>query len=101
MKTTEAKIQLRHPMRGKTLPRISQMKYDLIRRAILAVVPRHEPGLPFAELPDRVSGRLSAAQRQAIGSIAWYTVSVKLHMERLGEIRRVAGSAPQRLVRAR
>lgn len=101
MKSAEAKVQLRHPRCGKTLPRIAQTKYDLIRRAILAVLPRREPGLPFAELPDRVSARLSPAQRRAIGSIAWYTVSVKLHIEGLGEIRRVAGSTPQRLVRVR
>ena len=101
MKVSETTIQLTHPQRGKTLPRIARRKYDPIRRAILAVVPRREPGLPFKDLADRVSARLTPAQRKAIGSIGWYTTSVKLHLEGRGEIRRVAGSVPQRLVRVR
>ncbi len=101
MKETEATVQLKHPQRGKALPRMARRTFDLIHRAILGVVPRREPGLPFAELADRVGARLTPAQRKAIGSIGWYSTSVKLHMEGQGEIQRVPGSAPQRLIRRR
>ena len=93
------RIQLRHPERGKSAPRIERWKYEALKRAILKVVPRKEPGLPFARLAPAVTRHLSRAERAKLGSVAWYSISVKLDLEARGVLRRVPGVAPQRLIR--
>ena len=44
-------------------------------------------------------GRADEDERAALGNVMWYTTTVKLEMEVAGEIRRVDGVTPQRLVR--
>jgi hypothetical protein len=80
---SEGKITCYTPTAGKKPTRIDVWKYDCVRAAILAVVP----------------AQLSAAHRADLGSVSWYTVSVKLHMETLGELERIEGVKPQRLRR--
>jgi len=63
------------------------------------VVPDEEPGLAFAELPGAVEASLSDDERARLGSVAWYTTAVKLELEVRGELRRLPGVRPQRLVR--
>lgn len=46
-----------------------------------------------------VPAQLLAAHRADLGSVSWYTVSVKLHMEALGELGHVESIKPQRLLR--
>ena len=93
------KVRCRTPTPGKKPVNIPRWKYDLIREAILKAVPRREPGVPFRDLPGRVREGIPAAQRKDLGSVAWHTTVVKLDMEVTGEIRRVSGVSPQRLVR--
>ena len=90
----------RTPTPGKRPVNITRWKYEAVRRAILAAVPEQEPGIPFKELSAQVGARLKPGERERLGSIGWYTTSVKLDLEVRGEIRRVAGITPQRLVRA-
>ncbi len=87
------------PTPGKKPTTIPTWKYDAVRRAILAVVPKREPGLAFSELSDRVAAKLPAKAKAELGSIMWHVTTVKLDLEVKGEIRRVAKSSPQRLVR--
>jgi hypothetical protein len=93
------RIQLRHPDRAKAGARIELWKYEAVKRAILHVVPRKAPGLPFAGLAAGVSRELTRAERLKMGSIGWYTVSVKLDLEARGFLRRVPGVVHQRLIR--
>lgn len=92
-------VRCETPTPGKQPVRIPAWKYAVVRKGILKVVSRREPGIVFRELPAAVAKTLTARQRADLGSITWHTTVVKLHMEVVGEIRRIGGSSPQRLVR--
>jgi hypothetical protein len=94
-----AKVQTRHPEPGKVMPRIAKTKYDAVRRAILRAVPRSRRGIPFQELPRRVADLLPGQTRATLGSVGWYTTTIKLDLEARGEIERVPGVRPQHLRR--
>jgi hypothetical protein len=95
------RVQCETPTRGKQGTRIPKWKYDAVRAAIRKVVPRGREGIGFRDLPDLVAMALSADDRRDLGSIAWHTTTVKLHLEVIGEIERIAGSRPQRIRRVR
>lgn len=80
---------------------IARWKYDLLRNAIRKVVPKNKEGVEFRKLYDLVAGELSAEERKNLGSLPWYTTSVKLHMEVIGELERVPDAHPQRLRRVK
>ena len=92
------RIETLHPDPAKAGVRIERWKYDSVRKAILGAVPREAPGLPFKELSGKVRSALSAEDLSRMGSVSWYTVTVKLDLEARGEIARVEGARPQRLV---
>lgn len=100
-RTSDSRVQTRHPQSGKSMPRIAKTTYDSIRRAILKAVPSTERGTEFRALPEKVSRLLPKRIRDEIGSVGWYTTTVKLDLEARGEIERVPGSRPQRLRRPR
>ena len=91
------KVICHTPTPGKQPTRIARWKYKLVRNAILSVVPKDKEGVPFNQLPKLVRDKLSAQERQKIGSIPWYTTTVKLDMEVKKEIARIPRSNPQRL----
>ncbi len=93
------RVQTLHPDPEKSGPRIPRFKYDAVRRAILASLPRDEPGLAFASLFEAVRERLDPEELARLGSLRWHTTTVKLDLEARGEIRRVAKARPQRIVR--
>lgn len=93
------RVEARHPDPEKKGVRILKWKYDAVREAILKVVPKEEPGLPFKELSIRVEEALAPDSRSELGSIGWYTTTVKLDLEARGFIARIVGSRPQRLIR--
>jgi len=92
------RILCQTPTPGKQPTSIPLWKYEAVRAVILEVVPREEPGIPTTELLDWLRARLDADVQARLGSIAWHATTVKLHMEVLGELRRVPGARPQRLV---
>jgi len=96
---TEEKILSRTPTPGKKPVRIDKWKYDAVRRAILKVVPAKGEGLLLKDLPLQVESRLAAEELARLGSVGWYTTTVKLDLEVRGEIRRVDGVVQQRLLR--
>jgi hypothetical protein len=96
---TEDRVLCENPVPGKQELRIKRWKYDLIREAMLALIPAEGEGIAFRDLPDLLSARLTPDQRNLLGSMAWYATVVKLDLEAKGEISRVPGSRPQRLVR--
>ena len=95
----ENKVLCETPTPGKQPTHIAKWKYDLVRTAILAAVPAEEGGVEFSRLPELVEGQLSPGDLERLGSVSWYTTTVKLDLEVKGEIERVPGSRPQRLRR--
>lgn len=95
----EERVVCRTPTHNKKPTRIVRWKYETVRRAILKAIPKGPEGLTFKDLPRRVASLLSKVEKEDLGSINWYTTTVKLDLEVKGEIRRVPGSTPQRLIR--
>ena len=73
------------------------MEVRLLRRIILEIVTESTDGVEFRNLPGLIESRLSVEQRENLGSVSWYTVSVKLDMEVKGDIERVPRAKPQKL----
>ena len=94
---TEERITCRTPTPGKKPTRIHKWKYDLLRCIILDILVGSADGIEFRSLPSIIDAHLSPEQRANLGSVSWYTTSVKLDMEVKGDIVRVPGAKPQRL----
>jgi hypothetical protein len=99
MNSDERKIQLQHPDPSKQMARISRAKYEMIRKAILEIIPNDESGFLFKDLAESVAGSFTAEQLKELGSVGWYTTSVKLDLEARGQIARIPGGGLQRLRR--
>lgn len=95
---TKETVLCRTPTAGKNPTRIAKAKFDLVRKALLGVVPRKE-GILFSELVGQVEGELTPSELESVGSLTWYVTTVKLELEVRGELARVEGSKPQRLIR--
>lgn len=95
----EEKVACQTPSPGKQPTRIAKWKYDAIRKAILEAVPSTGDGVAFKDLANKVKDHLSPDMRKRVGSIPWYTVTVKLDMEVKGLIERVSGRGLQRIRR--
>lgn len=98
MKNSEEKVLCRTPTPGKKPVRIDRWKFNAVRRAILRALPGKGEGLLFKELARHVESLLNAEERSRLGSVGWYTTTVKLELEMRGEIRRIDGAVPQRLL---
>ena len=100
MMKDEAKVLCQTPTPDKKGTRILKWKYDLIRSAILTVIPQDEFGIPFKDLPKLIKGMLNEEDLEQLGSLGWYTTTVKLDLEVRGEIERIPRVKPQRLRRS-
>ena len=100
VKSSQQKTLCRTPTPNKKPVRIDTWKFDLVRKKILKIVPKHGDGIRFMDLPELVGQLLSKEERETLGSVGWYTTAVKLEMEVAGELKRIARSSPQRLLRA-
>ena len=85
------------PTPGKKPTRIHRWKYDLLRGVILDILAGSADGVQFRSLPSLIEARLSPEQRASLGSVSWYTTTVKLDMEVKGDIERVPRVTPQLL----
>ena len=94
-----ARVLCQTPTPGKQGINIDKWKYDAVRSAILKCVPRKGGGITFKELPGAVRRALTQDELARLGSVSWYTTTVKLDMEVKGDIYRVPGASPQRLLR--
>lgn len=95
----ENKIECKTPTPGKKPTRIQKWKYDMIANAILAILAHKGDGVLFKELPHLVADRIDNKVKNTIGSISWYTTTVKLDLECKNKIARISGSKPQRLIK--
>lgn len=99
MTTGEPQVACRTPTPGRSgVTNIPQWRFDIIRGAIIDVIATEE--VRFADLPDLVRDRLSEEVKGRLGSIGWNVTTVKLEMEVRGEIIRLEGKGPQRLILA-
>lgn len=93
----EARTVCHTPTPGAQPTSIPSWKYQLIRTALLQVVPTAEPGIAAKELPQLVRSRLDPESLAKLGSVSWHTTTVRLNMEVDGELQRVAGRKPLHL----
>jgi uncharacterized protein DUF6958 len=80
---------------------VTAEKYEPIRKAILASVPRNKEGMSFKELVASVTGKVSKELFPERGSVSWYTKVVQLDLEADGQLERIPDVTPQRIRRAR
>lgn len=99
MKPSAPKTICHTPTPGKQPTAIPTWKYDLLRSAILTIVPADEPGIAAKGLPEHIQKQLAAEDLKELGSVAWHATSVRLNMEVEGELRRVPRSKPLHIVR--
>ncbi|MEE8154425.1 MAG: hypothetical protein V3T53_05640 [Phycisphaerales bacterium] len=71
----------------------------MLRKAILKIVPQRGDGVEFGKLAPLVKKELATTQLAELGSVSWFTTTVKLDLEVRGEICRIDGVTPQRLLR--
>ena len=95
--TTDERITCHTPTPGKKPTRIHKWKYDLLRGIILDILDGSEDGVEFRSLPGLIDARLGADDKANLGSVSWYTTTVKLDMEVKGDIERIPRVSPQRL----
>ena len=99
MKEKQQKVVCQTPTQGKQPTRIDRWKYDLIRIKVLEILPEKGEGVLFKDLSKLVKARLSEYEQSRLGSVSWYTTTVKLDLEVRGEIRKIPKTKPQRLLK--
>lgn len=92
---------INHPDYSENL---NSEKYEIIRSAILAVLPTLTSGdsMEFSELEEKIQTHLQEKQVSPAlfpkdGSVRWYTKAVQLDLEARGEIERLPNQSPLRL----
>lgn len=98
----DEKVACRTPSSGRSgVTNIPKWKYDAVRAAIVQILSdAGTDGFPFSDLPGAVSAQLPKNVLNKLGSVGWHTTTVKLNLEVEGEIKRLSGVTPQRLVLA-
>ena len=95
----DEKIYCENPAPGKKGTNIPRWKYDLLRQAVLAALGEAgTEGIGLSELKEAVGTRLSDEDKERLGSLSWHLMSVKLHMEVIGEVKRISAKGRQRLI---
>jgi len=92
------RVMTLHPA-GKSGVSIDGEKYRVVRRALLACVPRRKEGALLSAVSEGVVDRVSGLEAMRGASVLWYVVTVKQDLEARGLIEIVPGSKPQRLRR--
>lgn len=85
---------------GRT-QRVDAAKYSAMRRTLLKVLPRREPGFTQAEMFAAVREHLPEDLFPGGEKSGWWAKTVQLDLEAKGVIRRSTGSRPLRWRRIR
>ncbi|MEM8982249.1 MAG: hypothetical protein AAGC71_04430 [Pseudomonadota bacterium] len=64
-------------------------------------MPRDADGIEAREIPDLVRQQLTQDERKRLGSVGWYTTTVRLELEVAGKLHRLRGRGPVRVSRRR
>ncbi len=81
--------------------KVTKVKYDCIRDAILTNLPSSKEGLKFNELVSRIKRDVGSRKDlfPKAGSVMWYTKVVQLDLEKRKLIERIPEAVPRRLRR--
>ena len=91
------KVACRTPAKGRDgVTNIPGWKFNALRDAILSICVEETV---FTDLFKLVPQHLTDDQLSRLGSINWRATTVKLELEVRGEIARIPGSKPQKLIR--
>ncbi len=89
----------RNPQPAKAGTRIPTWKYEAVRAGILDILSdAGEQGVLLKDLKPALRAQLSPEILAKIGSLGWHMMTVKLEMEAAGDITRVQGPGPQKLM---
>jgi len=99
MSKPAAKIRIENVLQpGKTYS-ADAAKYEAMRKAVLAVLPKASPGLTVAEVQDRIVAHLPENLFPGGAKSGWWMKAVQLDLEAKGVIARTRTS-PLRLHRS-
>ena len=88
MSKTAAKIKIENVLQpGKTYS-ADPVKYEAMKKAVLAVLPKKMPGLTVAEVQDRVLPHLPEELFPGGAKSGWWMKAVQLDLEAKGIIQR-------------
>ena len=88
-------VHCKNPDPDKEGTNVPRWKFETVRAAIIQALADSPDGVRFKTLPSLVRDHLSSEEAEQLGSISWHTTVVKLHLEAVAEIERVAGRRPQ------
>ena len=94
----ENKVLCRTVTPGKQPTQIDAWKYNLMKRCIMEIIAGSQQGVLFKDLSKQVKEKISEEESKRLGSVSWYTTTVKLDLEAKGKIKRIPGSKPQKLI---
>ena len=94
-------MKTKNPNKGSGGFAVTREKYDPIRRAMLASLPRSKAGVTFRDLVAAVKAQVPEELFPKRGSVSWYTKVVQLDLEASGHLERIPGKTPQRIRRVR
>jgi hypothetical protein len=98
MSDPNEKLLMLNPDGSPTKTRITRLKYEPYREAILACLREvGDEGMYFKDLPESVRVRLPEALLPQLGKVMWHVTLVKLDLEGRGEVERIAKIKPQKL----
>lgn len=96
MSKSAAKIQIENVLQpGKTYS-ADRAKYEAMKAAVLAVLPKMSPGLTVAEVQDRVLAHLPESLFPGGATAGWWVKAVQLDLEAKGVVQR-GKTSPVRL----
>ena len=99
MSKSAAKIKIENVLQpGKTYS-ADPVKYEAMKKAVLAVLPKTSPGLTVAEVQGRVLAHLPEDLFPGGAKSGWWMKAVQLDLEAKGIVRRT-NTSPLRLYRA-
>ena len=81
-----SKVQCLHP-EGKYAPAIAADTYTLFEKAIYHGLKSKKKGITFSELMEEVKKCFAQQNTKFAGSVGWYGVAVKNHLEATGIIK--------------
>lgn len=93
------KIEIENAVSPGRTVRVDRAKYEAMRKALLAVLPKVSPGLTVAEAKDKLLPLLPEALFPGGDKAGWWLKAAQLDLEAKGVIRREA-TKPLRLRRA-
>jgi hypothetical protein len=95
-KTARPRVTVQNILSPQHVVQVDGIKYEVMRRALLKVLPRNEPGLTQAEMRPQVLAHLPEDEFPGGAKAGWWTKCVQLDLEAKGVIQRDRSAKPLR-----